>query len=272
VVFVDFLTQGALDIFGRRFSWIQLLSFLGFISTSACFSARYLRLGSALEQSNLEKNLRHLFSALATIYLTIFIWQMVDLRWLTLSLTLEILFLFILSSILSDKPLRLYAGLLILVTSFRFCLIDNYYGVAPALKWLVLSAEVLAFYYIYFLYTKLKKENRTGGFESPLIKAVFVLSTFLFTYVMFRYIPRSWVSLALGIEGVVLFLSGFLAQDKVFRLGGFIIFALTISRIVFVDLAMLHIIYKIISFILLGILFLGISYIYTKYNISKTKQ
>ena len=89
---------------------------------------------------------------------------------------------------------------------------------------------------------------------------------------MYRYIPRQWTSLALGLEGIALFTIGFLGKDKVFRLGGFIIFGLTLLKVVFIDLAGLQIIYKIVSFIILGILFLGVSYIYTKFNIEKAKE
>jgi uncharacterized membrane protein len=108
-------------------------------------------------------------------------------------------------------------------------------------------------------------------YEKDILPVVCVLSTVLFTVAMFKFVSYSWVSLALGLEGVVLFVSGFLVKDKIFRWGGFALFGITIARIVLVDMANLPIIYKIVSFIVLGVLFLGVSFIYTKYTIPKQK-
>ncbi len=64
---------------------------------------------------------------------------------------------------------------------------------------------------------------------------------------------------------MALFVTGFLAKDRSFRMGGFIVFGITLMRVIFVDLAGLAVFYKIVSFIVLGILFLAISFVYTKY-------
>ena len=54
---------------------------------------------------------------------------------------------------------------------------------------------------------------------------------------IFRYVNWQWISLGLGMGGMVLALSGFVVKDKVSRLGGLSLFAFTLARVIFVDMA-----------------------------------
>ncbi len=104
------------------------------------------------------------------------------------------------------------------------------------------------------------------------VNLLFYTSSFLVVLAIFQHIKNIWITVSLGVAGVTLFVTGFLIKEKIFRHGGFIIFGITLARIAFVDLSGLPIIYKIISFIILGILFLGVSLIYTKYTVEKLNQ
>ena len=89
---------------------------------------------------------------------------------------------------------------------------------------------------------------------------------------VFQYVNSQWISLTLGIAGVLIILIGILGSDKTERLGGLLLLGLTLGRVIFVDLAGLGIIFKIITFIVLGILFVGTSFIYNRFNVEpKTK-
>lgn len=265
----DFSLSEKMNIFGMEFSWNKFLSLLGFLSMSSCF---YLGCYSKKIPiyNNLERSLYNIFSAFATVYFTIFIWLLVDLKWLTLGLTIEMLVLFIFGFLLLDKWLRFYSLLIFGIVAFRFCFIDYYYD--DLFRWPILIFELANFYTVYFLYRKLKENKSQIESENKFKEIIFLISTVLFLYSIYRYILHPWTSLALGGAGVVLFVLGFLFKDKIFRLGGFAIFLITLLRIVFVDLSKLHIVYKIISFIILGVLFLAVSYIYTKINIEKSKS
>ncbi|HSV43691.1 MAG TPA: DUF2339 domain-containing protein, partial [Candidatus Bathyarchaeia archaeon] len=81
------------------------------------------------------------------------------------------------------------------------------------------------------------------------------------------YAPDNWVSFLWGLAGTVLIALGILIQDARLRYGGFIAFGLVVLRIFFVDMASLGILAKTISMILVGILFLGVSFIYSRLNI-----
>jgi len=267
---VDFSTGSKVLIFGHNISWEKVISLVGSISMAFCFFlARYSKQKQLL--SNLELALCNIFSALSTFYLTLFIWLIINPKWLTLSLSIELSILFTLGFLLSDKYLRIYSFVLILILAVRFCFIDNYHSIPETLKWTIILIELLSLYSVYFLYKKVGFKSSLFGFEENNRTVVFVIATFLLVFTIYMYILRPWTTLSLGLAGAVLFLTGFLSKDRTFRFGGFVIFAITMFRVIFVDLSMLHIIYKIVSFIVLGILFLGISFIYTKYNVAKLK-
>jgi uncharacterized membrane protein len=267
----DFFLSGCIKIFGARFAWSRFLSLLGFLSSCSCFlTYRYAKDKSDI--SALENILTNFYSALATTYLTIVMWQVVSLDWLTFAISLEAVLISICGYILLDKYLRLYSLVLMAIVGVRFCFIDNYRYFSVWLKWFMVTVKLACAYTVYFLYRRLNRRTLLVGYEKPILSFLFFAATFLLVFAIFKYIRNSWISVVLGIAGVALFLTGFLSKDKIFRLGGFIIFAITLLRIVFVDLSELPIIYKIISFIILGGLFLGVSFIYTKYNIDKPRS
>jgi uncharacterized membrane protein len=266
----DFHLPEVAVLFGYGFAWNKVLSLLGFISSVACFYFERPACTKAVAEKPVFQ-MKELYSALAAVYATIFIWLMVDLQWLTTSLYLEALALVVLGALLRDKFFRAYSLLLLLAAGFRMCFIDNYNNVWVLARWLALAIGVSIAYCIYLIGRELRKKGLLESYECDILPIVFIVSTFLFTWSMFRYVSSSWISVALGLEGVILFCAGFIMKDKVFRWGGFALFGVTIARVVYADMAQLPVIYKIISFIILGVLFLGVSFIYTKYTVSKPK-
>lgn len=270
-IIYDFSRYCKLSFFAGKIPCNNLISLIGLISLSACFLlARSLKKKTAI--SNLEDNLSGLFSGLATMYLTIFLWLILPLEWLTFSLSLEALLIIGVGVLLRDKFLRLYYLSLVAIMAYRFTFIDTHaYFEVPA-RWLLVAVELASLCTGYFLYRRIRNLELARIWERPFVKVLFVILAFLCVVTVYTYVERTWVSLGLGALGVLLFLTGFLAKDKIFRLAGFLIFGLTLFRVVFVDLVNLPVIYKIISFIILGILFLGVSYIYTKYGIGKAEK
>ncbi|MCX5705678.1 MAG: DUF2339 domain-containing protein [Candidatus Omnitrophica bacterium] len=270
IISYDFHLPEIAVLFGYGFAWNKILSLLGFISSVACF---YFERPACMKETAQKPvfQMKELYSALAVVYATIFIWLMVNLQWLTPYLYLEALALVVLGARLRDKFFRAYSLLLLLAAGFRMCFIDNYNNVWVLARWSVLAIGVLIAYCVYLIGRELRKKGLLESYECDILPMVFIVSTFLFTWLMFRYVASSWISVALGLEGVILFGTGFIMKDKVFRWGGFALFGVTIVRVVYVDMAQLPVVYKIISFIVLGILFLGVSFIYTKYTVSKPK-
>jgi hypothetical protein len=267
----DFHLPEVVIISGYGFAWNKVISFLGFISTGICFWFGRAAVKQGKGKATLEHSLNNIYSGLAVIFVTILLWLLTDPIWLTLGLCFEALILSFLGMLLRDRFIRAYSFLVILISAYRFCFLDTYGAMGDVARWAMICAKVLSAYGMYFIFRNLLKRSLLEVYEKDILPVVFVLSTVLFTVAMFKFVSYSWVSLALGLEGVVLFVSGFLVKDKIFRWGGFALFGITIARIVLVDMANLPIIYKIVSFIVLGVLFLGVSFIYTKYTIPKQK-
>ena len=81
-----------------------------------------------------------------------------------------------------------------------------------------------------------------------------------------NHLQNSLVSVGWAIEGVVLLAIGFAAKDKVLRICGLLSFSLVILRLLFVDLSGANTIYRIIAFIVAGVLFMAAAYAYARFN------
>jgi len=77
---------------------------------------------------------------------------------------------------------------------------------------------------------------------------------------------KMWISIAWGIYGVGLTLLGFFKNAKLLRQLGLVILGLTILKVFFVDLSFLAGWERIVSFIVLGLLLLGVGFVYNRYK------
>jgi uncharacterized membrane protein len=93
-----------------------------------------------------------------------------------------------------------------------------------------------------------------------------ILGTSLLTLLLFREVSGRVLTIACGFEGLLLLAAGFLAQERVLRLSGLALFFFCIGKVFFWDLSSLETLYRIISFIVLGLLLLGVSWIYTRFR------
>jgi len=260
------------DRYHRVSEWQQLLLVYGPIVCAFAEYVIYRKLNrkSLLLEPEVWLTKLLFFAAASLLIFAIVVY--VQQIWITLSIAIVAILALLWGAKSSDKYIRIYALLVLLLVAFRFSFIDSYYGLSKLFQWSLICAKLACAYAVYFIYRALDKKSRIVETEKRLISPLFYASSFLVVLAIFNYIKDIWISIALGLVGVSLFVSGFLIKEKVFRHGGFIIFGLTLARVVFVDLAGLAIIYKIISFIILGILFLGVSFIYTKYTIEKPKE
>jgi uncharacterized membrane protein len=69
-----------------------------------------------------------------------------------------------------------------------------------------------------------------------------------------------WAVLAL-----VVFAAGLGLRERVYRVGGFAILALAIGRIFIVDVWRLETLYRIVSFLILGVVLLVLGYLYNRF-------
>jgi uncharacterized membrane protein len=75
-----------------------------------------------------------------------------------------------------------------------------------------------------------------------------------------------YLTLAWGFLALVLFATGFLLGERNYRWTGLIILGLALARVVFFDVWKLETIYRIFTFLGLGIVLLVLGFIYNKYQ------
>jgi len=138
---------------------------------------------------------------------------------------------------------------------------DSYDRNGFLLKWTAVLSAPAAFLGVYF--TGLGKN--LSALRQKAILIGMVPGLLLLFHALAVYSPVSLRTLFFGIAGLVFFVPGFYFNDKPLRYTTLLMFAVVVLRIAVVDIAGLPIIYKIISFILLGLILLGVSYIYTRF-------
>jgi uncharacterized membrane protein len=74
------------------------------------------------------------------------------------------------------------------------------------------------------------------------------------------------VSVIWTLSSIALVAAGILKKFRPVRLMGITLFGITILKVFFVDLSNLQTLYRIISFILLGVILILVSYMYQRYR------
>jgi len=123
------------------------------------------------------------------------------------------------------------------------------------------SIVIAIFYACQFILPRYKDELEKYG------RMMFsVLATVLLTVLIFYEVQGGWLTVAWGIEAVALLSVGFPTREKSLRLSGLFLLMLCIIKLFVFDLSGLETIHRILSFIVLGLLLLGVSLIYTRFS------
>jgi Predicted membrane protein (DUF2339) len=93
-----------------------------------------------------------------------------------------------------------------------------------------------------------------------------LLSAALLAVLLFYEVSGSVLTVAWGVEGVALLGAGFPLNDRVQRLSGMFLFLVCILKLFVYDLRHLETMYRILSFIVLGLMLVGVSWIYTRFR------
>ena len=92
------------------------------------------------------------------------------------------------------------------------------------------------------------------------------MATLLLTATLYDKVSGSVLTVAWGGEGLVLLGIGFMARERLLRLQGLVLFFVCILKLFLYDLRNLETMYRILSFIALGLILLGVSWIYTRFR------
>lgn len=91
----------------------------------------------------------------------------------------------------------------------------------------------------------------------------------MLTIVLGAEVPSRLLSVAWGIEGVVLYIMGFAGQRLSARRQGLLVLGLTIAKVYVIDVRTLAPPYRILSFIILGVILLGVGFLYNRWRQQK---
>jgi uncharacterized membrane protein len=93
-----------------------------------------------------------------------------------------------------------------------------------------------------------------------------LLATVLLGALIYHEVTGSLLTVAWAIEAVVLLAAGFALRDRVLRLSGLALFLICTLKLFFWDLRNLETLPRIVSFIVLGLLLVTVSWIYTRFR------
>jgi hypothetical protein len=125
------------------------------------------------------------------------------------------------------------------------------YGMGLSYRWLLAPAQQV-------------------GIERYLRNVYTFAASVLLTALIGTEVNRHWVSVAWAMEGFALVAAGFALRDRMLRTSGLGVFGVLVLKILFVDLAGAETIYRILSFIVAGVILLLVSFAYARFTGTRT--
>jgi hypothetical protein len=90
------------------------------------------------------------------------------------------------------------------------------------------------------------------------------LATALAVLALKKIAPVTLLTVSWAVAGFLLLALGFAVRERPYRIGGLVLLGFSLLRVLFYDLAKFETIYRILSFIGLGVILLALAYLYTK--------
>lgn len=203
-----------------------------------------------------------LFGAIA------FYWTDVSLFWAWLLVGATEL---LLSLALRDRTLRMSGIIGILLAAAHFFVIDLLMSGLlgnTILSQNVLLGGALAIVTLGIAQLLAFKEGLTASARLRLLLNLIGLSALV--AVAGVELESTYITLAWGLLGVLTLLAGIGLKDQQLRNPAFVVILLMLARAVFIDLAQAETIIRVISFIILGVVLLGASWVYHRYITDET--
>jgi uncharacterized membrane protein len=103
-------------------------------------------------------------------------------------------------------------------------------------------------------------------FDEHARSALSLLATILLAAFLFYEVSGSLLTVAWGLQGTGLLIAGFALRDRQLRLSGLVLLGVCIGKAFFYDFNQLDVVFRIVSFLVLGSLLLAVSFVYTRYR------
>lgn len=212
-----------------------------------------------------EGVLKFNYLALAIFFLTFAIPIELKDQWIAISWSLEALILIIIGINLDVKLIRYSAYIVMLLAACKAFFTDVD-GLAGYLRTISLIGTALAAY-ASGTYLEIKlKGLALAEKERWLTFAYNIAATILVATFLAIELKDFWISVSWAIFALALTVTGFVIKSKSIRLVGILLFSLTILKVFIYDSQELSTIYRTVSFIVLGVILLLVSFGYNRYK------
>lgn len=233
-----------------------------------------------------QRKISHYFNTFIILcfgYLALTIPLQFNQEWITISWSVLTLILVVLSFRLKENSIRISSSVVGAVTLFRVLIFDsrnlnaiNLSDIIKSTRLFAFLSVIITFYIIAHLYYK--KKDDFVGYEQYVMyinAAYAIAATLLVTLIIWLEIwdtsitlnaKKLWTSLAFILQAIAALSFGFSAKIKLFRIMGLVLFGLAILKVFLYDLSNLETGYRIISFIVLGIIALLGAFLYNKFK------
>lgn len=233
-----------------------------------------------------QKKVSHYFNTYIVLcfgFLTLAVPLQFNREWITISWAVLTLVLVMLSFRLKENVIRIVSSAVGVIALARILFYDSWQlnpidlnNILNSTRLFAFASAIIIFYVIAYLYYK----NREAfeDYETYVVYvngAYAIAATLLTTVIIWLEIwdttlainaKKLWTSLAFILQAIIILGFGFSAKIKLFRLMGLILFGLAILKVFLYDLSNLEMGYRIISFIVLGIIALLGAFLYNKYK------
>jgi uncharacterized membrane protein len=137
-----------------------------------------------------------------------------------------------------------------------------------AIWWLL--AVIAALYACGMAARHVTRANKEGGAEESaedqVAASALLGATALLAALIVHEVRPSLVTLALGLQGLALMFTGLVSRERVMRVSGLALLLACILKLFIYDLRELEALSRIMSFVVLGVFLLAISWTYTRYR------
>lgn len=148
----------------------------------------------------------------------------------------------------------------------------DFLGVDVKLSVWIAAVTALCFYLFGYICQKVKDKDNSIIEEMKFYEMIYPISaTILAVILIENELAVRWLSLSWALLGAMILSAGFCFQNKILRINALCVLSLACLRVVFIDMRHVNTIYKIIAFIALGAIMMGISMFYSGYKDKNSK-
>jgi uncharacterized membrane protein len=238
------------------------------------------------------KNIIYSFAGASVVLNVIAIFIVFEKEWITAALAAEMVIFAFMGMRLNKPSLRLAAYILGMISLVRFfketgLVLGPFDKFIPLInsRFIICSFVIAAFYVLLYLLNKNRESLQKN--EAAVIAGVLIITQFLSVFLLsmefydfyrlpsehkylgfadVRYARQLSLSVVWALYAAAVIGVGILRKIKLLRIFGIVLSGITVLKVFFFDLSELRTIYRIVSFIILGLLLLGVSYLYNRYK------